>query len=207
MLSKKLYPNRKSIRLQGYDYSMPGGYFVSLVTKKHTKFFGEIVNEDVNLNEVGIMVQDEWLLLPERFLNLQLDEFIVMPDHFHGILFLTVSASGAVSEEWTTSERTTTRVAHTTDGEGKAITRFAHTEDLSNRETDIATSKFGQIIGAFKSITTNEYISGVKEKGWKPFDGQIWHRNYHDRIIRNEKELNNIRTYIRNNPVQWKKEI
>jgi len=65
----------------------------------------------------------------------------------------------------------------------------------------------GDIIGAFKSLTTHEYIIGVKNNEWKPFDKRLWQRNYYERIIRNENELNNIRRYIQDNPKNWETDI
>jgi REP element-mobilizing transposase RayT len=61
----------------------------------------------------------------------------------------------------------------------------------------------GDIVGAFKSITTNVYIRGVREGGWLPFDRRVWQRNYHERAIRNERELDAIRQYIVHNPARW----
>jgi REP element-mobilizing transposase RayT len=61
----------------------------------------------------------------------------------------------------------------------------------------------GRILQAFKSITTREYINGVRQNRWPPFDGKLWQRNYHEHIIRNEDELNRIRQYIRDNPLTW----
>ncbi|GET22714.1 transposase [Prolixibacter denitrificans] len=64
--------------------------------------------------------------------------------------------------------------------------------------------RLGDIIGAFKSLTTNEYIRGVKNDHWQPFDGKLWQRNYWEHIIRNEKSYHNISAYIVNNPLKWK---
>ena len=61
----------------------------------------------------------------------------------------------------------------------------------------------GDILGAFQSIVTVEYIRGVKNKKWKPFDGKLWQRNYWEHIIRNEKSYNTISEYIKNNPKKW----
>jgi len=61
----------------------------------------------------------------------------------------------------------------------------------------------GEIIGAFKSLTTNAYIQGVRNDGWEPFDNTLWQRNYYEHIIRNEVELNRIREYLMNNALQW----
>jgi REP element-mobilizing transposase RayT len=55
----------------------------------------------------------------------------------------------------------------------------------------------------FKTMTTNAYIRGVKQDGWKPFLGKLWQRNYYERIVRNERELNAVRQYIQDNPVRW----
>ena len=65
----------------------------------------------------------------------------------------------------------------------------------------------GDIIGAFKSITTNRYINGVRHKNWKPFDRRLWQRNYYEHVIRNEKSYLNLSEYIQNNPLSWKEDI
>jgi hypothetical protein len=61
----------------------------------------------------------------------------------------------------------------------------------------------GRIVQAFKSITTHEYVAGVKQNAWPPFSGKLWQRNYYEHIIRNDDELERIREYIINNPLQW----
>jgi len=61
----------------------------------------------------------------------------------------------------------------------------------------------GRMIQAFKSITTHQYIYGVRQSGWAPFPGKLWQRNYWEHVIRNDSELNRIREYIQNNPAQW----
>ena len=64
-------------------------------------------------------------------------------------------------------------------------------------------SPLHRVIQWFKTMTTNEYIRGVKQYGWVPFPGRLWQRNYYEHIVRNENEMSRIREYIRNNPVQW----
>jgi putative transposase len=61
----------------------------------------------------------------------------------------------------------------------------------------------GDVVHRFKTMTTNRYAVGVKRSGWQPFPGKLWQRNYWERIIRDEMELNRIREYIRRNPTQW----
>ena len=78
--------HRKQIRLKEYDYSMPGEYFVTICTKEHIHSFGEIVNEEMNLNIIGEIADKCWKELPAHFLNVELDEFVVMPNHIHRIV-------------------------------------------------------------------------------------------------------------------------
>ena len=87
-------------------------------------------------------------------------------------------------------------------GSVRATTRDAPTK--GGRSGRGAT--LGQIVGAYKSITTNSYIRGVKTGEWEPFDGRFWQRNYHEHIIRNEQSLAKIRQYVENNPASWKQD-
>ena len=80
--------HRRSIRLQGYDYSQPGIYFITICTKNHECLFGEILNGEMRLNEFGKIAHQCWLEIPQHFPHVQLDEFVVMPDHIHGIIVL-----------------------------------------------------------------------------------------------------------------------
>ena len=164
---------RRSIRLKGYDYGSVGAYFVTVCTKNRICFFGKVEDEEMVLNDSGRMIQTKWLELPHRFSHIRLDEFIVMPNHFHGIIIINNDEN----------------VGAPLVGAPGAGTRPAPT--------------LGDMVGAFESITTNAYIRGVKQRRWPPFPGKLWQRNYHDRIIRDEDELNRIREYIIYNPVKW----
>ncbi|MDO8524973.1 MAG: transposase, partial [Candidatus Omnitrophota bacterium] len=75
-----------------------------------------------------------------------------------------------------------------------------------DRATIKVAPTLGQIIGAFKSITTNEYIRNVKINNWPSFNKQFWQRNYYEHVIRNESDLTAIREYVINNPVQWEQD-
>ena len=100
-----------------------------------------------------------------------------MPNHIHGIIIL-LSEEDLVLDPISPNERAATR----------------------------ATPTIGDIVGAFKSITTNEYIDGVRKGRWPAFDKRLWQRNYWERIIRNERELEAIRKYIWDNPANWQKD-
>ena len=80
--------HRRSIRLQGYDYSQPGIYFITICTKNHECLFGEILNGEMRLNDFGKIAHQCWLEIPNHFPHIQLDEFVIMPDHIHGIIIL-----------------------------------------------------------------------------------------------------------------------
>ena len=166
-------PCRVSIRLSDYDYAQAGAYFVTICAQERRSLFGAVEDGTMRLNAAGKMAVKAWEDLPGRFPNLELDYFVMMPNHFHGILVLQ-------------------------DDEGKPDT------GLSDRVSQgISKNSLARIIQAYKSITTNEYITGVKKLGWAPFVGRIWQRNYWEHVVRNEKDLNSIREYIVNNPMKW----
>jgi putative transposase len=80
--------HRRSIRLKWYDYASPGAYFVTLCTQGHRCLFGEVVDGLVDLNDAGWMVERWWNELPRKFSSIQIDTFVVMPNHFHGIIVI-----------------------------------------------------------------------------------------------------------------------
>ena len=156
---------RKTIRLKEFDYSQPGEYFVTICTKNHECRFGAIVDGKMNLNEKGKIVDRCWKGILEHFSNVVLDEYVIMPNHIHGILILNESAV-SLQEQF-----------------GKPVPGSLST-----------------IVRSFKSAVTkriNEtHLTGAG-------DAPLWQPRYYDRIIRNEKELNNIREYIANNIITW----
>jgi REP element-mobilizing transposase RayT len=80
--------NRRSVRLPDYDYSKPGAYFITICVRNRECLFGEIINGEMRLNEFGEIVSEKWLWLAQQYLYIKLDEFVVMPNHFHGILWI-----------------------------------------------------------------------------------------------------------------------
>ena len=203
--------HRRSIRLKGYDYSQAGLYFVTIVCQNREHFFGKIENGKMILNDAGKMVNDEWLKLPERFHNIRLHEYIVMPNHFHAILEIVNQNEnnvGATLVVGPNNNNNTIDINQKGQPQGIAPTGTpteTPTGTPTALPTEIQTNKktLGDIVGAFQSITTVEYIRGVKTKNWKPFDKKIWQRNYWEHIIRNKKSYNTISEYIRNNPQKW----
>jgi len=165
--------HRHSMRLRGYDYAQAGAYFVTIVTRDRVCLFGEMVNGEMRLNDGGRMIEQWWFELNRKFSTVETDEFVVMPNHFHGIVVIAGVTVGA-----------DLRVGPNSEG--------AH-----------AGAPLPTIIQWFKTMTTNEYMRGVKTRSWTPFAGRLWQRNYYEHIVRCENELTRIREYIANNPLQW----
>jgi len=88
-MSQLTMPRRKHLRLPGYDYRQPGFYFVTICTMNRRCLLGSVDDFAVRLSEIGLIVQECWLALPEWFENVALDQFIIMPNHLHGILQIT----------------------------------------------------------------------------------------------------------------------
>ena len=176
--------NRRSIRLKGYDYSQAGLYFVTICVKNRLCLFGNIADGKMNLNDAGKMVTNEWLKLPERFPNIQLHEYVVMPNHFHAILEI-VGATLVVAPNNADAQNEQPNKGQPNKGQPQGIA-----------------PTLGDMVGAFQSITTVEYIRGVKNKNWQRFNKKLWQRNYWEHIIRNDKSYQNISKYIINNPLK-----
>jgi putative transposase len=189
---------RRSLRLKGYDYGMAGAYFVTICTQDRACLFGDVADGAMRLNEAGQMVAAPWDGLAARFSNVGIDRFVVMPNHVHGILVLDADAAGV------TTERATTRVAPTDVGlVGAPLVGAPVTNgDPVGAPLVGARVRLGDIVGAFKSLATNGYIGGVKDKGWSPFRSRLWQRNYFEHVIRDETALNRIRRYVDDNPAR-----
>jgi putative transposase len=174
--------HRHSLRLKGYDYSLAGGYFVTCVTESRARIFGVVVGGESRLNEAGEMVRAAWLALPERFPSIEMDAFVVMPDHFHGIVLIHDKSvrAGLVPDP------------------SEAGTSPAQTNSVPTR----VAPTLGEIIGAFKSITTVENIHGVEALKWPSFPKRLWMRNYYEHIIHSEAEGDRIYAYIETNPLR-----
>jgi putative transposase len=183
----KYNPNihhRRSIRLKGYDYSQAGLYFITVVCQNRECLFGRIADGKMALNDAGKMVENQWLALKSRFPIINLHEYMVMPNHFHGILEIV----GA-----------TLVVAPLVVAQNDGLSESGQPQGIA----PTTKKTIGDMMDAFKSITTVEYIRGVKNWGWPPFNGKLWQRNYWEHIIRNEQSYHRISAYIINNPAQW----
>ena len=168
--------HRQSIRLKSHDYSQEGYYFVTICTKNKIEYFGEIINGKMILNEMGKITKKQWLWLAEQYDYVKLDEWIIMPNHLHGILIIEIDGD--------------------IGGAGRHLPLQQQYEQQSRKIKPLS-----ELIGAFKT-TSSKLIHRMD--GSRPASTEFqWQRNYYDHIIRDEKSLDKIREYIRNNPPQW----
>jgi len=147
--------------------------------------FGEIANGEMRLNDAGKMIQAVWDEIPAYYPGIDIDAFIVMPNHIHGIVVIVGAAPCGRPD----SARPHNGQAHSKNGQaqGPAPTGLS----------------LPDVVHRFKTMTTKRYADRVKQNGWMSFPGKLWQRNYWEHIVRNEPELNRIREYIHNNPAQW----
>lgn len=173
---------RHSLRLRGHDYRQNGAYFVTICTYKAACLFGNVIDGEMILNDIGNIVQDEWLKTSQVRTNVQLDTFVVMPNHLHGIVHIAAN-----------EDRATQRVAPT--GESGHPAQIDH---APRRSRSLQAGSLGAIVGQFKSAVSKRcrQITGLS-------DLQIWQRGYYDSILQSERILNDARSYIAANPERW----
>ena len=186
--------HRRSIRLQGYDYSQNGAYFITLCTQDRKSIFGKIVNGEMQLSPFGIIVRDEWQKTSEMRKNIEMDEFVVMPNHFHGIIVIDDGdiGRGAMPRAQDIEERESTGTLQ------RAPTKEEFGKPTSNT--------IPTIIRGFKAAVTKQINTIQIKAGVYNMPERIWQKNYYEHVIRNETSLNKIREYIMSNPLNWKED-
>ncbi len=165
---------RRSIRLKDYDYSTPGAYFVTICAYNRQYLFGGIVNGKKRLNRIGEMIESVWNELPKSYPGIDIDIFVVMPNHIHGIVVL--SSVGA------------TPCGCPPPGQAQGPAPTMSLPDVVHR---------------FKSLTTTRCRQSLGQDSSNQFSIKLWQRNYYEHVVRDENELNRIREYILYNPLQW----
>jgi len=178
---------RKQMRLKKYDYSDSGWYFVTICTQNRECLFGDIVNNKIILNQNGLLINENWKQLINKF-SIELDEFVIMPNHVHGIIVIKQNIVGVsfMKPDQLKSEMIFN------------IGKSNHHMDLLNDKKGLInqTPTLGLIIRYFKSKCTYE----LHKIG---FTNNLWQRNYYEHVIRTEYDLNKIHQYIKDNPINW----
>jgi len=168
------HPIRRSVRLKEFDYSQPGAYFITIVTINRESLFGTIKGDQVNLSDLGRIVESEWQRLEKRFRTIQLGVWVVMPNHFHGIIIISETENS-----WRKVENGVN---------SSAVEHFG-----SPVSGSIAT-----IVRSFKSSVTQRYQWAAQSSTTK-----VWQRGFYDHVIRSEEDYGNVHDYIVNNPIKW----
>lgn len=160
--------SRRSIRLDGYDYSQTGAYFITIYTHQRKPILGTIRDGQVVLSVLGEIVEEEWLRTERLRSEVSLDEYVIMPNHLHAII----------------------QFAHGTSG---AEHVGAHRDAPLQRPA----LSLGSVVANFKGLATWR----VRESS--PEGGRIWQRNYYEGVVRGPRSLARLRTYVRQNPLNW----
>ena len=179
-MSKNKYKNKYRIpsnRLRGFDYGANGCYFVTICTKNRVQYFGDIVDGEMHLSEIGKIAQSEWTKTQELRpdMNLLIDKFVIMPNHVHCIVIIG-------DNQYNTCRRDAMHCVST---------------DLSKYK-----NKFGPQFKNLSSIIRGFKIA-ITTCARKHNIDFAWQERFHDRIIRDNDGLNNVRAYILNNPQKW----
>ncbi|MDD5570955.1 MAG: hypothetical protein PHD97_07335 [Bacteroidales bacterium] len=184
----------ESTRLPNWDYSRNGDYFVTICTGGRNYYFGDIENGKMKLSETGEIADRLWLEITKHFLFIELDEYVIMPNHVHGIIKIN-------NKNDDFSVETGQCPVSTTDADEHSVLKF----DLKNINNYNIPSKkrfrnqgkntLSSIIGSYKSAVS-KYARNIKPDFY-------WQSRFYDHIIRNNEALINIRKYIKENPEKW----
>ncbi len=184
----------KSTRLSGWDYTSNGYYFVTICTRNRAPLLGEVRDNSVKLTRTGEIVAEEWLGIAVRRRDVSLDQWVVMPNHVHGIV---VIHRDPVVETPQRIER---------PGWGAEDIRQQRTHHEEEMQRGVSTTSrlqagsLGAIVGQFKSRSTKRlWRSGFRDFGWQP--------RFYDHIIRDDRSLDHIRQYIMDNPAMWDSQV
>jgi len=171
---------RKSIRLPAYDYSLFGAYFITICVKDMKCILGDVIEKEMNLNRFGKVADSMWSEIANCYDNVDLDEFIIMPNHMHGIIII-----GPFHEKESSSTGFVGAIQ-----ESPAMTILQRRRMLLSK-----------IVGRYKMRSAKKINQERKTPGIS-----VWQRSFYKHIIRNDDDLFNIRDYIVKNPINWSKE-
>lgn len=188
-----------SARLSGWDYANNGAYFITICTQNGEHYFGEIINGEMQLSNIGVLANVIWHQIKNRIKHVELGSFVVMPNHMHGILILNktnhVETLHATSKPPTPKQHNETETLHATSlpPPARKTQKNEFMASISPKPNSIST-----IIRSYKS----EVSKHANRLGFK-FQ---WQSRFHDHIIRNESSFQKISTYINNNPANWQQD-
>lgn len=201
---------RKSIRLKWYDYSSEWLYFITICVKDKLCLFWEINDWNLELNNWWRLIQKYWLELENKYKHIKLHDFVIMPNHFHGIIELKnhiKKCNCKICRDTPCGYP----INHVEKYNQNMVENYFNIDEKWNKQDTHKGCPYNRnllwnIIWYLKSKTTVKYIKNVKENNFKPFNKKLWQKDYYEHIIRNEKSYLEIVNYIRNNPKNWDKD-
>lgn len=199
--------HRKTPRLKKHDYAVPAWYYVTFVTRDRISLFGDVVDEQMQLSDFGTIVREEWLRTAALRSYVTLDEFVVMPNHFHAILALAIQRSTNTvlvphlaqrPYERLTAISATHRLPNDCRGGARPALPSIIEQRLTIADQGRSKATLSDVIGAFKSAVSKQ-INRLRETPGTT----VWQRDFNDHIIRDALELDLFRQYIKDNPRRW----
>jgi putative transposase len=174
----KYLTQKRSRHLPDYDYSQHGIYSVTIVTKNRLCLFGDVIDNQMVLNDIGKIVRGEWLKSEQIRKEIRFDQWIIMPNHIHGIIF--IDEINIKIENKRASHATASRGCCTPGRKPRSLSTF---------------------VSGFKAAVSRRVniVNGTES-------GSIWQYNYYDHIIHDEDDLNIRRQYIMDNPQKWEQD-
>jgi putative transposase len=179
--------HRRSIRLKNYDYAQQGAYYVTICVNHRECLLGRVADTEIELTDAGRIVAQTWNTLPDRFLTVELDAFVIMPNHVHGILVINES-----ERPGNASIAPTNASLDSAESVGAELALPKKQNPTEDRPT------LGRVVQAFKSISAIACNRLLNRSG-VPF----WQRNYWEHVIRDDRDLARLREYIEHNPGTW----
>lgn len=176
------YKYHLAIRLQGYDYSKPGIYFVTICAMDRIEIFGRINKAQTELSAIGLIADECWREMPNHFPNVSLMDYVIMPDHLHGLICLTEKEKGVGTS-------------------GKSTIYRASTGENSESFGKPTKGSIPTIIRTYKAAVTR----AVNRKFPRP-NAFVWQPGYYEHVIRDQDEIEYTINYIKFNPEEWEAE-
>jgi putative transposase len=214
--------HRRSIRLKAFDYTSAGAYFITICTQDRACLFGDVADGQVRLNAAGRMVGAVWSELPGHYPGVEVDAFIVVPTHVHGIIVLVGAGPRACPDDAGPRACPDQADARRQTGQPQGVAptiapgpracpnQVASPNAIGDRPPRpgqprgvAPTMSLADVVHRFKTLTTKRYTAGVHQSQWPAFAGRLWQRNYFEHIVRDAADLDRIRQYIEDNPARW----
>jgi putative transposase len=191
--------HRRSMRLRGYDYSQAGAYFVTICVQHRQHLFGAVVNGEMDLHDLGMIADECWQAIPNHFPFVELDHYVVMPNHVHGIVVIVDDGRGGRGVQLNApTGQLNASTEPNAPTESNVPTGQLNVRNQDNRFSVISPQRktLSVVMRTFKAAVTTR----CREIDRADF---AWQSSFYDHIIRNEREWNAIAKYIRENPANW----